>query len=1373
MKQIFGKIIVILALCMLFKPVSASAAPTTGEMVQYPNVSLSPDGSKRAWTTDLWDRTDERLPLGYTVDMNATPTLRGLQEGEHYYETEPEGSVTIGKWVVNHSPGQCIHGPTVTKDTFAGFTYQNELCYSFYNNGWFAYCADCGEKAAHVLIYARESTVKQIKSIPADSVYVYLCPYCTHLEQGYHYQHMCKGISKNRYRITYRPNAPQEGTVAGYMAPTLHMYDDEQTYNGQPVAEIGYTDQSLRINSFSCEGYIFLGWNTKPDGSGEAFSDGQAVKNLSTENNGVVRLYAQWKKSESSLIIDASGGTYNGKDVYEQKQAYGTSYWVKNELVIPPEGYQVSFVTNGGQQIPHITTTRHFSYWELAPGFMGQWKENTYVFIGENGHTDRIYARYLDDSFTLPDCKGSNVSLVGWYDDPGLADSDFVGKPGDEATVNCDTVLYAKWAALTLWAYDDYESHGGTGAVDLKWEQKDGKGKYYRLYQSENKMDWKELYMDDHTQESVSILKEYGPSGQGSTYTIPYTGNYTLTVQGATGAGYNSTYKGGKGGSVTVTYWMEKGDVLTIYPGGAGNGKNGGKNGNGADGGTSPIGEGRGGGAASQVYLTRNGTRQLLVTAGGGGGANAENNGGDGGSGGGHTGRAGANGVGAGGGGYAGGLSGAFVLHSHSDLCGYHTHTGNAVSGGGCFGKETIKETVCGTFKEERIGIMCFDKACVSVFGEAYPGAGGCWVGEGAHNPNGYYSYHNYGVITAIKCENCGALGNKEGETHYIEVTVYETDCGREEGYLCGKEQGDKDACLASQGGTSYAATGFGRKNVRMSAGINAGAGSVSIRSQDIGYMEETILPDVPAKDKTAPERIPGYTESMSGENICRITVKEPKDHGSTYYHRAESYEAGTVNKMADSNITENILTSGVAGYRYFVSDSATGKVTESHHMSAINEVDVEMYSYVRYLHIAAVDVAGNIGPTIHIPIKEKEKAPQIEPDEEYMEAVPLKTEQAVLKETEYIHPAGSGSYFVKADGETEHTLYVAGYTDGRASDHYQIDWLRIVSGVNASKEWYQTKIPRTDTTAPDQEFSNTQLISEASAEELTYLIPSFGTAKRTRSAEKADLEQHFSIPAENDGKRIFVYPRAMAEYEDKEYWSEDAADRSHGIYLIPDGKAPVITGVGDLANAGTIDMTEESKEFVIKAEDDGSGMRELIITITNLDNRMERSYSTDTGELVITVNKNDYLFMGDFVVTAVASDNVGNSSMQGSESIAFKLDAELKRVREPQNGSFKAGDGAVLSVTTRGYADKVIIRFPEALTILDPELNKEYLYEIPAATRTEIYEFSIPLSAPDGDYTLIVEAWKGDRQLTKELELPICSSIAAELRTRIRDNGV
>lgn len=1351
MKTRFKICLLVLALCLVLLPITSKAAASVSEMGQFPNVTLSPDGSERAWTTDLWDKTNEKLPRGYTVDMQVESRIGTLKEGQHYYGKQAEGSVRIGKWVVTHSPGQCIHD-TPTKDTFAGFTYRNAICYSYYNNGWFAYCADCGELVAHMLIYARESTVRQITSMPASSIYVYQCPHCSHLEQGTSYQHYCKEISSNRYKITYRQNTPIDSTVTGYMAPTMHMYENSDMYNGQPANEIGYADRALRSNSFSCIGYVFMGWNTKADGSGISFTDGQEVLNLTTEDNGIVKLYAQWVKAEGSLLLDANGGTYNGLGVYTQTQKYGTSYEIDQGNLVPPKGYQVTFETNGGEAVQPITTTKCFTHWELQAGFSGEFKNNVYTYLGEDGYVDRIKAQYSNVSFKLPNCRRENVSLVGWYTDPSLEDDSFVGKPGDEITVDKNTILYAKWATLTLWAYDDYTSHDGTGAVDLTWEQKDGRSKYYLLYQSEDKNAWNEIFSGNDIQSSTSILKEYDTSDQGITYTIPYTGNYTMIACGAKGADYNSTFTGGKGGTVTVTYWFHKEDVLTVYPGTAGSGLHGGINGNGADGGTSTSDLGRGGGAATQIYLTRDNEKMLLITAGGGGGANGYASGGHGGSEGGNgTAVKGEDGIGAGGGGATGGLNGDYAYHTHSvEECGYHDHDGNAKTKGDCYATRQIV----------RYETQTADGGYCNTCGDTV------WQGDG------YLRYHE-SVGHDVDWEE-RVVGKKPVYGDYIFDCPYDVpkDAG---GFLCGISDGTVTSASPSYGGSNYANVQFGAKDVVLQNGANDGAGKVTIVSKDIGYLEENSLADVPAKDKAAPGDILVHTESLSGEDICRISIIRPKDYGTTYYHKAESYETDSIRKIATSNITENTLISGVAGYRYFLSGSKSGTVSGIHSFTSNDWIDVRMSTTIRYLHVAAVDVAGNIGATRHIPIKTLEKAPDIPPDPEYPKAVPLMTERIEITDTDYVYPAGEYSFYIKADGATEHMLNIVGYVDGKATNTYQVEWLQLVSLAGGRGEWYQNKIPRTDIRDGDKTYTNMQLKTDASVEEPSILMPTSAEAERTNEAARVSMLQRFVVSEGMDNRQIQVYPRALAALKDVTYSSDENRDKENAIILIPDGQAPTVTGVSELENAGNIDMTEESKEFVITAADFGSGVKAFEVTIINQDNQMMRTYSSEDGRLTITIDKDDYLFLGDFAVTARAVDHVGNESIQESEKLAFTLKADLQRARFPYNGNFKAGDGAVLTVTTGGYADKVVIRFPEELLMLNPDLDKEYVYEFPEAIKTEVYNFNIPLDTPSGNYVIEVEAWKNGRRLTEELELPIqtIGSIIEEFRTRIRDNGV
>ncbi len=757
------------------------------------------------------------------------------------------------------------------------------------------------------------------------------------------------------------------------------------------------------------------------------------------------------------------------------------------------------------------------------------------------------------------------------------------------------------------------------------------------------------------------------------------------------------------------------------------------------------------------------------MTAAGGGGANAYASGGAGGTGGGNSGTmAGSAGIGAGGGGYVGGLTGDYVVHNHSGSGSYY---------GGCY----TTAVYCGgriNTEEEEGELGGWYQGCC---GEGSTAENGVCIQCGHDHSDGTHCSHPWfmGGSTRYFCSVCGEeYGENIGS------------CNRLTGYslACGMTQGQVVSVKASFGGTNYISDQYGCKNQNAQSGVQNGNGIITIKSEDVGYLEVTKLDNVPARDNAAPGKITGYQINSISGNVKKVSLTRPTDGGTLYYHQAKSYKLGTssTEQLAESNITANTLTTGVKGYYYSLNTSSTGSVTSANTWLGVgaNEdaVTITLTSSTMYLHIAAADGTGNIGPVAHIKLEEsggttvpEEKPDTPDTEEEYAKKVVPKTDPLGLKASEYVYAAGTNRFYIKADGATEHLLHVQGYLNGAATDQYQVDWLQSVSEEGGRQEWYRAKVPKVDISVGSGTFENNELVTNASVENLQLVAVTWATASRTNQSKVVKLDQRFTVNAALDGRQITVYPRALAELKGKEYASDLTEDKTHGLILIPDGVAPTITGISALESAGNINMTEAKKEYLIQASDSGSGVRSLKVTINNQDNGMTRTYTSDDGSLTITMQRDDYLFLGDFIVNAEAVDNVGNRHSVGSDKLAFTLEAELKRSRYPYNGDFKAGDGAVLTVTTGGYADKVIIRFPEELLRLNPNLNKEYVYDFPEAICTEIYEFNIPLGTPGGTYIIEVEAWKNGRKLMEELELPVrtLGSIWDEFRTRIRDNGV
>lgn len=96
----------------------------------------------------------------------------------------------------------------------------------------------------------------------------------------------------NGYHVTFEGN----GADSGIMSDEAFTYDDNA--------------KSLTANSFTREGYRFAGWNTKADGSGQSYTDTQAVKNLSEGGETILvntnsLQFNQTKNSANSDVLNS------------------------------------------------------------------------------------------------------------------------------------------------------------------------------------------------------------------------------------------------------------------------------------------------------------------------------------------------------------------------------------------------------------------------------------------------------------------------------------------------------------------------------------------------------------------------------------------------------------------------------------------------------------------------------------------------------------------------------------------------------------------------------------------------------------------------------------------------------------------------------------------------------------------------------------------------------------------------------------------------------------------------------------------------------------------------------------------------------------
>lgn len=1315
-----------LAIAMLLPGQKVDAADKK-TIYNSPYVSFSPDG--KAFTTCAGDRDYTWYDADTRVSTGITSSLRALNTGEHYYKVSRYGEIPIGYWQVSHRPAQCIHnGYPEDNYLYHGIQYGRHKCLRNYNSGWMAYCADCGEVIAYANMYMSRDAAKSIQYMDLGSKqnpmeYYFLCPFCNNLEQGAPLgEHKCKEISWNQYRIFYDPNIKKYN---GYMDYSYHMYNNETIYEGETVTPVTH----LTENNYTRVGYVFTGWNTKQDGSGVSFTDKEEIYNLSSSDwndqstwtdtdRGTITLYAQWRKSESTLVIDANGGRYNGVDKYSLTEPYSSKYLLQKNLIVSPNGYTVAFETNGGTNVDTITGTMHFVEWMQIQPFNGFVTNDTYMFMAPDRNIDTLKAAYQPDPITLPSTTKDGWSFGGWYYDPDFSLP--AGGAGDQIIPSKDMTLYAQWVDLRLQSVDNYDANDGKGAVDLSWSQSDQNNKTYLVYQKREDGAWIRVNSANDISSTTIINQAYNFEGQSKQYTVPYTGLYTIDALGAQGKSYGS-YTGGYGGSVTGTFWLRKGEVLTYVVGGQ----------NGYNGGGSASSFGNGGGMTS-VVSNQKGT---LMIAGGGGGAFSHGNGNAGGSVASViNGNNGQSGMAGGGGGYQGGTAGERIDHYHVASCNvYHTHVGSSDRYGGCYTK----------YVENKRVVTWTDNLCCS----------NCQEGPNAHFPGNPYG----------ACGNFNPNWEKEIDDSYYDLT-----CGKTTstivGYRCGMYNGQILSSKPAYGGSNYVNSAYAMMYETYS-GVRSGSGVAELHSKAIGYQESLDLAGVTAPDFAAPDKISDQVtkEPLDGKSI-RVTWQVPSDNGTDYYHKVESYLTGSTSMLCGSNVTKNTLVSGVMGYYYLVDQNGDTVVTGNANYVQDPHVNVVTAEYNQYLHIAAVDVAGNISETTHILIDAKDVLWKIY------------TKQLSIDESvDNVYPTADKIWYVCADGTTPFTLKNEAYMDGTASRGYQLNETiyETVSDNNS--------VARNIIRTASMEIADTSIRTDANglsySTDGTSVLQQYSFSYTVRSNKNRDLMgvQKFTISRDLSGQTIQVIPVAEADKESDKVYSVHELDEKNKITLIADGEAPVIRGLEIMEDRDLIDRRDGSITVTVTADDDLSGVKDFYVVIKNTDNAITKTYLPDVdGSIRITITEDEPIFSGDFTVLGYAVDNVGNENNLSYGTTEFALASSVERILSPHDPIFKCGESGILTFTTWGYADRVEVIFPESMTALDPTLNKVYDYtDCPGYMITEHLQFMVPLYTPENqNLEITVRAYKGDKKLEDHPTISVIGvsgTVLDEFRTRLR----
>ena len=175
----------------------------------------------------------------------------------------------------------------------------------------------------------------------------------------------------NTYRVVYDNNVTEHTQASGSMEVSTMTYDSKQCLQ----------KSTLKNND---SGAHFTGWNTKADGTGTSYTDGQEVLNLITEANASITLYAQWEyenivkvqfedvngnylDQDTQVVINqilpaGQGISWSVKDLpaYKENQQQWEKQWKTPENV-----GTVTYTTSNESKITAVKIERQLYYLDL------------------------------------------------------------------------------------------------------------------------------------------------------------------------------------------------------------------------------------------------------------------------------------------------------------------------------------------------------------------------------------------------------------------------------------------------------------------------------------------------------------------------------------------------------------------------------------------------------------------------------------------------------------------------------------------------------------------------------------------------------------------------------------------------------------------------------------------------------------------------------------------------------------------------------------------------------------------------------------------------------------------------------------------------
>lgn len=388
------------------------------------------------------------------------------------------------------------------------------------------------------------------------------------------------------------------------------------------IAMIYGETENLPDNAYTRTGYVFKGWNTKPNGSGEIYNDTAEVKNMTKKDKGTVTLYAQWVAAKYNIKFNANGGNGEMEDIKDVSYgdtvnlpankftAPGNDYvflgWSEQSSAKTADYTDGGTITNLAEKDGDVTLYAIWTNEKTTDYIVRHWVQN--VSGDKNNFNAENYSIKESETFKVAESEtfkpmakeysglevvkndgtkvsGNNFNYVDiFYARKSYAVVIAKGDDNISSVSGNKTYLYGETVTAEADVKDDYSFYKwveNTETAGLKKRQRISNPMTFTMpagnvnlvvysYKTADGKPDDDVFniddeKDDNTDNSVSV-----PTGDGKYITLDTSKNYTLTKDKILSSNSTDTSVAyinsdgklilGKDGSAYITYTTEKGE---------------------------------------------------------------------------------------------------------------------------------------------------------------------------------------------------------------------------------------------------------------------------------------------------------------------------------------------------------------------------------------------------------------------------------------------------------------------------------------------------------------------------------------------------------------------------------------------------------------------------------------------------------------------------------------------------------------------------------------------------------------------------------------------------------------------------------------------